>query len=46
METYDALAEFQKNDARLRIHAISTATEKNIDEIIADNASFGLLSQI
>jgi len=33
METYDALVELQKNDQRLRIHAVSTATEKNIDEI-------------
>lgn len=33
METYDALAEIQKHDARLRIHAISTATQINIDQI-------------
>ena len=33
METYDALVELQKKDQRLRIHAVSTATEKNIDEI-------------
>ena len=33
METYDALAELQKNDPRLRIHAISTATGENLDEI-------------
>lgn len=33
METYDALAELQKKDARLRIHAISTATDVNMDEI-------------
>lgn len=33
METYDALAELQAADARLRIHAISTATDVNVDEI-------------
>ena len=33
METYDALAELQAKDSRLRIHAISTATSENIDEI-------------
>jgi len=33
METYDALAELQSRDRRLRIHAISTATAINIDEI-------------
>jgi len=33
METYDALAEMQKRDPRLRIHAISTATGVNMDEI-------------
>lgn len=33
METYDALAELQKQDPRLRIHAISTATHTNMDEI-------------
>lgn len=33
MQTYDALAELQKEDGRLRIHAISTATQINIDEI-------------
>jgi len=33
METYDALAEVQARDARLRIHAISTATSENMDEI-------------
>lgn len=33
IETYDALAELQKKDARLRIHSISTATSENIDEI-------------
>ena len=33
MATYDALAELQKKDTRLRIHAISTATDVNMDEI-------------
>ena len=33
METYDALAELQKEDPRLQIHAISTATEENMAEI-------------
>lgn len=33
METYDALAEMQARDPRLRIHAISTATGENLDEI-------------
>jgi MoaA/NifB/PqqE/SkfB family radical SAM enzyme len=33
MQTYDALAEIQKSDPRLRIHSISTATEINMDEI-------------
>ncbi len=33
METYDALVELQKTDPRLRIHAISTATDVNMDEI-------------
>jgi MoaA/NifB/PqqE/SkfB family radical SAM enzyme len=33
MKTYDALAELQAKDARLRIHAISTATDVNMDEI-------------
>jgi len=33
METYDALAEIQKSDPRLRLHAISTATDVNMDEI-------------
>lgn len=33
METYDALAKLQDEDARLQIHAISTATDKNMDEI-------------
>lgn len=33
METYDALAELQGRDPRLRVHAISTATAENLDEI-------------
>ena len=33
METYDMLARLQREDPRLRIHAISTATHENIDEI-------------
>ena len=33
MQTYDALVELQKEDARLQIHAISTATEWNMTEI-------------
>jgi MoaA/NifB/PqqE/SkfB family radical SAM enzyme len=33
METYDALAELQREDPRLQIHAISTATETNMREI-------------
>jgi MoaA/NifB/PqqE/SkfB family radical SAM enzyme len=33
MATYDALAALQKKDARLRLHAISTATGENIEEI-------------
>ena len=33
METYDALAELQRQDRRLRIHAISTATDVNVEEI-------------
>lgn len=33
METYDALAALQKEDPRLQIHAISTATETNMDEL-------------
>jgi MoaA/NifB/PqqE/SkfB family radical SAM enzyme len=35
METYDALSALQQEDPRLRIHAISTATDVNIDEIRA-----------
>ncbi len=33
METYEALAEIQKRDPRLRIHCISTATDINMKEI-------------
>jgi MoaA/NifB/PqqE/SkfB family radical SAM enzyme len=33
METYDALVELQKKDARLRIHSVSTATHQNMAEI-------------
>jgi len=33
MATYDALAGLQQRDPRLRIHAISTATDVNISEI-------------
>jgi MoaA/NifB/PqqE/SkfB family radical SAM enzyme len=33
METYDALAQLQQEDARLQIHAISTATAWNMAEI-------------
>jgi Predicted Fe-S oxidoreductases len=33
METYDALAQLQKKDERLRIHCISTATEINLEQI-------------
>ena len=33
MRTYDALVEVQREDARLRIHSISTATDVNMDEI-------------
>lgn len=33
METYDALAKLQKSEPRLRIHCISTATDRNMDEI-------------
>ena len=35
METYDMLVELQQSDPRLRIHAISTATNQNLDEIRA-----------
>ena len=33
IETYEALSELQRADSRLRIHAVSTATADNIDEI-------------
>ena len=33
MQTYDALADLQRRDPRLQIHAISTATADNMDEI-------------
>ena len=33
MQTYDALAQLQREDPRLQIHAISTATADNMDEI-------------
>lgn len=33
MQTYDALAEIQEHDPRVRIHSISTATSENLDEI-------------
>lgn len=33
METYHALAELQNRDPRLRIHSISTATDRNMEEI-------------
>jgi MoaA/NifB/PqqE/SkfB family radical SAM enzyme len=33
MRTYDALAELQRRDSRLRIHAASTATGDNVEEI-------------
>lgn len=33
MQTYDALAQLQRRDPRLRIHSISTATDVNLDEI-------------
>jgi MoaA/NifB/PqqE/SkfB family radical SAM enzyme len=33
MRTYDALVEVQREDPRLRIHSISTATDVNMDEI-------------
>lgn len=33
METYEALADIQKRDPRLRIHCISTATDVNMKEI-------------
>lgn len=33
IETYDALAELQSTEPRLRIHSISTVTSENVDEI-------------
>src|SRR5262249_43360437 len=33
METYEMLAALQKDDPRLRIHAISTAPHENMDEL-------------
>jgi MoaA/NifB/PqqE/SkfB family radical SAM enzyme len=33
MQTYEALAKLQESDSRLRIHAVSTATDINTDEI-------------
>jgi MoaA/NifB/PqqE/SkfB family radical SAM enzyme len=33
LQTYDALAELQRDDARLQIHAVSTATADNLEEI-------------
>jgi MoaA/NifB/PqqE/SkfB family radical SAM enzyme len=33
MRTYDALADLQKREPRLRIHSISTVTSTNLDEI-------------
>jgi MoaA/NifB/PqqE/SkfB family radical SAM enzyme len=33
METYDALVELQREDPRLQIHSISTATADNMEEI-------------
>ncbi|MBI4516682.1 MAG: radical SAM protein [Deltaproteobacteria bacterium] len=33
METYDALAALQRDDPRLQLHAISTATADNMEEI-------------
>ncbi len=33
MDTYDMLARFQAKEPRLQIHAISTATGENVDEI-------------
>jgi len=33
MQTYDALAEIQRRDPRLRIHSIATATNQNMHEI-------------
>ena len=33
IDTYDALAEIQSRDPRLRIHSVSTAMSQNLDEI-------------
>ena len=33
LETYEALAEMQKREPRLRIHSISTVTSENLDQI-------------
>jgi MoaA/NifB/PqqE/SkfB family radical SAM enzyme len=33
METYEMLARLQKEDSRLRIHSIGTATHENMDEL-------------
>jgi len=33
MESYEALAEIQRRDPRLRIHATSCATDRNMDEL-------------
>lgn len=33
MQTYDALADLQRRDPRVRIHAISTATDVNVEQI-------------
>jgi len=33
LETYEALAELQARDPRIRIHSISTVTSENLDEI-------------
>jgi len=33
IETYDRLAALQREDSRLRIHAVSTATNQNLEEI-------------
>ncbi len=33
MQTYDALAEIQRRDPRLRIHSVATATNQNLHEI-------------
>ncbi len=33
LETYEALAELQKRDPRIRIHSISTVTSENLEEI-------------